>query len=231
MKQLTAAVIVAAGSSRRMQGICQDKLLLSIAGIPVLARTLINYQNAHSIDEIYVVTRPELFETVEGFAKTYGISKFRGCTAGGATRQHSVQNGVALCKTAHTVAIADGARPFTKSDDIDRVTLAAKKHGGAVLCVPAKDTVKILSADGFIDCTPPRSTLMLAQTPQTFRRQEFADLIARSIEENQAVTDDASIFEIYDKKVMPVVGNYDNIKITTQEDIALAETIAGKETL
>lgn len=231
MKGKVAALIVAAGSSRRMAGACGDKLLLNIQGIPVLARTLIRYEKAETVDEIYVVTRPELFDTIKQYAKDYNIQKFAGCTAGGATRQHSVQNGLALCKDAAFVAIGDGARPFTKSKDIDRVTLAAKQHGGALLCVAVKDTIKLLSPDGFVDHTPPRAQLMQAQTPQTFQKDIFETLMEQSIQDGKEVTDDASIFEMYGKKVMPVVGDYDNIKITTEEDIALAETIAGKEDL
>lgn len=231
MKQRTAAVIVAAGSSRRMQGVCGDKLLLPVGGIPVLARTLINYQKAKSIDEIFVVTRPELFDTVSTFAEEYGITKFISCAAGGETRQHSVQNGLALCDNATVVAIADGARPFTKPEHIDAVTNAAIVHGGALLCVPAKDTVKVIGEDGFVKTTPPRATLMLAQTPQTFCKETFSKLMERSMAEQKEVTDDASIFEAYGHRVLPVLGDYDNIKITTAEDIAMAETIAGKETL
>ncbi|MBQ6947998.1 MAG: 2-C-methyl-D-erythritol 4-phosphate cytidylyltransferase, partial [Clostridia bacterium] len=202
-----------------------------IAGIPVLARTLINYQKADSIDDIFVITRAELFDKVAEFVKEYKITKFKACAEGGATRQHSVQNGISLCVDAAYVAIGDGARPFTKPEHIDAVSQSAIEHGGALLCVPAKDTIKVIGADGFVDSTPPRDTLMQAQTPQTFCKETFQQLMTQSISENQVVTDDASIFEIYGQKVFPVMGDYDNIKITTKEDIAMAETIAGKETV
>jgi len=230
MNYRVAAVIVAAGSSRRMGTSCSDKLLLKIKDTEVLARTMIQYQKASSVDEIYVVTRADLIENVKQLAKQYGISKFAGVALGGKTRQQSVQNGVALCGNADFVAIADGARPFTKPEDIDKVTAAAQQHGGAVLCVAVKDTVKV-AANGLITLTPPRESLLLAQTPQTFKRDIFADLINQAIKEERQVTDDASVFEIYGKKVAVVIGDYDNIKITTAEDILQAETIAGKECL
>ena len=231
MNDRTAALIVAAGSSQRMKKVCKDKLLLEIKGIPVLARTLIQYQVADSIDDIYVVTRPELRETVATLATQYGIDKFRDCALGGRTRQHPVQNGLQLCKNASIVAIADGARPFTKPQHIDQTVAAAKQHGGAILCVPVKDTVKQLSPDGFIRHTPPRAQLLLAQTPQAFSLQAFTEYMERSIQDGHDVTDDASIFELYNQRVQPVIGDYDNIKITTEEDILQAETIAGKESV
>lgn len=231
MKQQAAAIIVAAGSSRRMRGVCADKLLLKIKDREVLARSMQCYEKAESISEIYVVTRPQLFDTVKSLADRYHIGKFAGCCAGGPTRQHSVQNGLALCPHAKLVAIADGARPFTKPADIDRVTDAAAEHGGALLCVAVKDTIKILAPDGTVDHTPPRAALLQAQTPQTFQREIFSQLMERSINEKREVTDDTSILEMYGQKVIPVIGDYDNIKITTQEDIVLAEAIAEKEEL
>lgn len=230
-KNMNIAIIVAAGASRRMGATCADKLMLKIGGKEVLARTLLQYENAASIDGIVVVTSRERFETVERIVKEYNITKFLKVTEGGQTRQHSVQNGLSACPEADIVSIADGARPFTKSSHIDAVSAAAEEHGGALLCVALKDTVKVLSSDGFVDHTPPRETLLAAQTPQTFQRSLFAKLMQRAFDEGTVVTDDASIFETYGHKVFPVIGDYDNIKITTAEDIALAEAIAGKESL
>ncbi len=226
---MNVAIIVAAGASRRMGTACADKLMLKIGGKEVLARTMLQYERAASIHQIYVVTSKERFAAVERLAKEYNICKFAGVTEGGATRQLSVQNGLRLCPEANIVSIADGARPFTKSEHIDAVTAAAAEHGGALLTVPVKDTIKILSPVGFVDSTPPRDTLLAAQTPQAFDRVRFAALMERAIAENKSVTDDASIFEMYGQAVYPVIGDYDNIKITTAEDIALAEAIAGKE--
>ncbi len=229
MKSIVAAIIVAAGASSRMGDACADKLMLKIHDCEVLARTMLCYQQAESIHEIYVVTRQDRMERVKALAEKYNITKFVGCCVGGASRQHSVQNGLALCPHAALVAIADGARPFTKPDDIDRVTRAAAEHGGALLCVPVKDTIKVISPNGTVDHTPPRNALLQAQTPQTFQRALFCQLMERSMAERREVTDDASIFEMYGHKVMAVMGDYDNIKITTKEDILVAQAIAGKE--
>lgn len=228
---MNIALIVAAGSSKRMGDACADKLMLKIEGVEVLARTLQSYQNATTIDKIVVVTSKERFAEVERLVKEYNITKFERICEGGATRQHSVQNGLKHCTDADIVSIADGARPFTSPDLIDRVTLAAKEHGGALACVPMKDTVKVLSPDGFIGTTPPRETLLAAQTPQAFKFKLFAELMDRAMCEGKAVTDDASVFELYSQKVCPVMADYDNIKITTPEDIILAGAIAGKEIL
>ncbi len=231
MSKKIAAIIVAAGLSRRMSSVCQDKLMLKIRDTEVLARTMIQYQRAQTVSDIYVVTRKELFDTVKGFAKTYGIDKFKGVCCGGETRQQSVTNGLALCEDADFVAIADGARPFVKPMDIDRVSLAAAQHGGAVLCVAVKDTVKVVGEDGFIVSTPPRETLLLAQTPQTFRKDRLCKLMQQANAQGKTVTDDSSVFEMFDEKVFAVIGDYDNIKITTEEDILQAETIAGKDSV
>ena len=228
---MNVAIIVAAGSSRRMGDACTDKLMLKIDGIEVLARAMQQYERATTIERIYVVTSKERFAAVERLAKDYNIQKFAGVAEGGATRQQSVQNGLNACPEASIVSIADGARPFTKPTLIDAVNAAAKEYGGALLCVPLKDTVKVRSTNGFVKHTPPRETLLAAQTPQAFKKALFTELMQRSIDENKVVTDDASIFEMYDQRVYPVIGDYDNIKITTAEDIALAEAIAGKEKL
>ncbi len=228
---MNVAIIVAAGSSSRMGNACADKLMLKINGTEVLARTMLQYQRACSIDRIYVVTSKERFSAVEQLARKYGIEKFAGLAEGGKTRQHSVQNGLKLCKEADIVSIADGARPFTKPELIDKVSAAAEAHGAALLCVPVKDTLKVLSPDGSIDHSPDRSTLLAAQTPQAFKQKLFADLMERAIKEGKVVTDDASVFEIYGQKVYPITSDYENIKITTPEDIILAKAIAGKENL
>ncbi len=228
---MNVAIIVAAGSSSRMGNACADKLMLKINKTEVLARTMLQYQRADSIDRIYVVTSKERFSAVETLAQKYQIDKFAGVTEGGKTRQHSVQNGLKLCTDADIVSIADGARPFTKPELIDKVTATAKEHGGALLCVPVKDTLKVLSENGFIDHSPDRNTLLAAQTPQAFNQKLFAKLMDKALKEGKAVTDDASIFEMYGQKVCPVISDYENIKITTPEDILQAEAIAVKEKL
>lgn len=220
------AVIVAAGSSRRMkQG---NKMTMPIAGIPVLARAMMQYQAADSISEIIVVTKKELFDTVADYAHRYNIGKFSRCVEGGADRQHSVLNGVTAAEDAEIISIADGARPFTSPAHIDTVANQAKADGAAILCVPATDTIKQIR-DGKIVSTPPRKNLVQAQTPQTFVRDFYYPLLKKSIDDGIAVTDDSSIVESYGYTVTPVIGSYDNIKITTAEDLDLAERIAAQE--
>lgn len=229
MSPVVSAVIVAAGNSSRMKSTCKDKLFLDLGSRPVLARTLQNYQNALSIHEIVVVCKAQDREAVAALAQTYNIRKFKTAVVGGSTRAHSVLNGLAaIDQAADFVAIADGARPFTDPKDIDRVSSAAFRQGAAILCTPVKDTIK-QTADGMITATPKREDLYAAQTPQTFERATFSKLLTKVIADNIPVTDDASVWEMV-SGVVPVIGSYNNIKITTPEDIALAKIIAGAQT-
>lgn len=228
MNPVVSAVIVAAGNSSRMKSACKDKLFLELGSRPVLARTLQNYQNALSIHEIVVVCKAQDCEAVAELAQTYNIRKFKTAVVGGSTRAQSVLNGLAaIDQAADFVAIADGARPFTDPKDIDRVSSAAFRQGAAILCTPVKDTIK-QTADGMITATPKREDLYAAQTPQTFERATFSRLLAKVIADNIPVTDDASVWETV-AGVVPVIGSYNNIKITTPEDIALAKIIAGAQ--
>lgn len=227
MKINNTAIIVAAGHSTRMKN-AGNKLFLSVGGVPILAHTLLRYEKAKSINSIIVVTRPELFENVKKIVTEYHITKFQSCTEGGKSRQQSVYNGILAAANADIVSIADGARPFTRPDDIDRVSAAAEKDGGAIMCVSVKDTIK-QTKNGKIVLTPPREQLLQAQTPQTFDRKILLPLMERALKEKVEVTDDASILEQYGFTVTPVIGSYDNIKITTDDDMILARQIAAKE--
>lgn len=224
----TAAIIVAAGSSRRA-GV-EDKLFVPINGKEILAYTLLQYQQAKSIDEIIVVTRTQNIDKVKSLKEKFGIGKLTKIILGGKTRSESVLCGVRVVSDDVTyIAIADGARPFTTAADIDLVSKNAWKSGAALLCVPAKDTIKILDENGNIESTPPRNLLVQAQTPQTFHKETYLSLALRAQKENLSVTDDSSIFEHFGHRVTPVIGNYRNVKITTPEDFLFAQAIAGKE--
>ena len=221
---MVSAIIVAAGSSTRMG--TTDKLFLHIGTKPVILHTLLQYQKAKSIDEIVVVTKREKQEEIAALCRDHSITKVVAIVEGGSDRNASVRCGIAAVSENCThIAIADGARPLTDPDDIDKVSAAAEKEGAAILGVPVKDTIKQLSPDGKISITPPRDILLQAQTPQTFCKETYIKLSDQAMAQSLSVTDDSSIFEAFGHKVTPIIGSYKNIKITTPEDILIAEKL------
>lgn len=217
------AVIVAAGSSTRMNGI--DKQTALVAGKPVIARTMAVFENCPSVSEIIVVTRSDLIEKIRAVAAEYGISKLKAVVPGGQKRSESVRNGIdAVSGSVSFVAIQDGARPLVTCEEIENCISDAKKYGASIVAVPVRDTIKITS-DGFVSNTPERDTLFAAQTPQIFGLSEYKDAMYRAFEELYEWTDDSMIFENAGKKVHITPGNSENIKITTPEDIEIAEAI------
>lgn len=219
----TSAVIVAAGSSRRMNGI--DKMLTELCGIPVLARAMMAFQQNGNIDEIVVVTRPASVDRVNEFARVYGISKLAAVVPGGETRGMSVRNGVgAVSPECEYIAIQDGARPLVSQGEINRCIADAEKYGASIVAVPVKDTIKV-AHDGTVSVTPERKTLFAAQTPQVFERKKYEDAMDKAFRELDSWTDDSQIMEHAGYEVHISVGSPDNIKITSPGDIYAAEAI------
>ena len=177
-KPLVGAVIAAGGMAQRMQGI--DKQQLVIGGVPVLARSILALGQVEQVGEIVVVTKPELFETLEGWRERYHLPPFL-LAAGGSTRQQSVQAGVAmLSEQVEYVAIHDGARPFATRELIERCLQSAIEHGAATAAVRAKDTIKVSAQDGSIESTPDRSRLYLTQTPQIFSLELYKKAVRQA---------------------------------------------------
>ncbi len=219
----TSAVIVCAGNSTRMQG--RNKILLPLGGSTVIGTALAAFQSCPEIAEIIVVAREQDIPEIKEIAGKCGITKLSGCTAGGATRQESVMNGIRLIsKETELIAVHDGARPLVKSEHISRAVKDALVFGGATLGVPVKDTIKMVD-DGLITDTPPRSSLYITQTPQIFRKKLYFEGIDFALEHSLDFTDDCQLVEAIGGKVYMTVGDYTNIKITTPEDIAIAEAI------
>lgn len=219
------ALIPAAGMGKRM-GAGINKQYLLLGGKPILAHTISVFENAPCIDDIYlIVPKPEIPYCREQVVERYGFAKVRGIVPGGAERQNSVLNGLRAVADAgddDVVLIHDGVRPFIPLQVLERAVESASAHDGALVAVPAKDTVKVVR-DGIIRDTPPRETLWLAQTPQAFRYGVIR--AAHEIAEAEAFlgTDDAMLVERLEKEVHIVMGDYRNIKITTPEDLILAE--------
>uniref|UniRef100_A0A831TY96 2-C-methyl-D-erythritol 4-phosphate cytidylyltransferase n=1 Tax=Geobacter metallireducens TaxID=28232 RepID=A0A831TY96_GEOME len=220
------ALIPAAGMGKRM-GASINKQYLLLDGMPILARTLEVFERSPLVDGIFVVIpADEIPFCREQVVERHGFKKVRAIVAGGAERQQSVLNGLrAMEGTAgedDVVLIHDGVRPFVTEEILDRAAAVAREHDGALVAVPAKDTVKVVE-NGIITATPPRETLWLAQTPQAFRcgiiraAHEVADA------ERFLGTDDAMLVERLGRQVRIVLGDYRNVKITTPEDLVLAE--------
>ncbi len=220
-RPIVSAVIVAAGNSTRMG---TNKQLLMLGDRPVIAHTLATFQRSSVIDEIVLVTRTQDRDTLQGIAVQYGITKLAAVVAGGAERQESVANGVAACRTdAAYFAIHDGARPLITLELIAAAVEAAQCDGAAAVAVRVKDTVKVANERGFIVDTPDRATLWSVQTPQVFERALYLDALARAQASGLRVTDDCRLAEAAGYAVRLVEGSYANIKITTPEDIRVAE--------
>lgn len=224
-KYYTSAVILAAGSSTRM-GSEVTKQFLCVAGIPVVARSVIEFERSEFIDEIIIVAKKEEISSYEGFAEKYGITKPFKVIEGGETRQISARNGVdAVNGKSKFVAIHDAARCLITQDLISRVCHGAYLHKGAVLAIRATDTVKIGDKSAFVESTPERKLTWQAQTPQVFGVNAFraASYIAR--DEGFEGTDDASLLEHIRIPVKLVEGSRENIKITEKCDVYFAEAV------
>lgn len=217
-----SAVIVAAGSSRRMKSDV-PKILMELLGEKVIHRTARAFENSDYIDEIIVVTREQDIEEIKLILAD--ITKLKTVVPGGSERQESVLNGV-HATSGDIIAIHDGARPLVSDEEIRRVIEDAEKYGAATLSAVPKDTVKVADKDGFVSETPDRSTLRNIYTPQVFGREEYLSA-AESEEAKRAMyTDDCQLFEKLNKRVFLSEGKYTNIKITTPEDLAIATAIA-----
>ncbi len=219
------ALVPAAGMGKRM-GAEINKQYLLLACKPIVAHTLQVFEDAPFVDDIYVIVpEAEIPYCREQVVERYGFTKVRGIVAGGAERQNSVMNGLKAVSDAgddDVVLIHDGVRPFVTRQILKHSVETARQHDGALVAVPVKDTVKVVK-DGSVVATPRREELWLAQTPQAFRYPVI--LAAHEIAEAERYlgTDDASLVEWLGKEVHVVMGDYRNIKITTPEDLILAE--------
>lgn len=219
----TCAVIVAAGGFSRMGGI--HKQFAPLLDVPVLARTMLAFQRCPEISSLVVVAREEEIPDVQKLAISYEISKLCAIAAGGGTRTASVAAGIGACPDgAAYFAIHDGARPLVTPALIGRTVRKAWETGAAAPAVPVKDTVKF-ALEGIVQSTPDRRELFAVQTPQVFERESFLRCMERARLSGEEVTDDCQLFERAGLPVHLVPGDYRNIKITTPEDLAIAEAL------
>ncbi len=228
MNGFVTAIIVAAGGSTRM-GLGFSKQFIPLCGEPVIAHTLRAFERADIIASVVVVCREQDKNEIMKIAADNGFGKVKAFVNGGATRDESVRNGIAACdeRTTH-YAIHDGARPLISVDDIERVVKAAFETKAAALGTNVTDTIKVVDDNENIVSTPLRSTLRAVQTPQVFEKSLYLGALERASAGDETVTDDCKLVELSGGKVRIVPGSETNIKLTTQSDITLAESILGK---
>lgn len=220
-------IIAAAGSSSRMDGINKQTALL--AGVPVLARTLLAFERSDSVSSIILVVKPEDVFSMQLMAQKYSIDKLTDIVCGGDTRQESVLKGFErLPRNAEAVLIHDGARPFVDDLIIRSVADALITRSAVTCAVPVKDTIKVTDKNGMVISTPDRSSLAAVQTPQGVCVKDYL-AATEKIGDVSNFTDDMSVMEAAGYEVYTVAGSYRNIKITTPEDLKLAEYLIGGE--
>ena len=218
-----SAVVAAAGSSRRMGG--GNKLLLPLDGIPVLVRTLRALEEATLVREIVVASREEDLLVIGDLCKTYGISKPVKIVCGGETRTASVLAATMECREdAAFIAVHDGARPLVTPELIDNVIRLAFRTNAAAPAVAVKDTIKAVEENKVVT-TPDRDALRCIQTPQVFDAALLRAALQAAVAGEIPITDDCSAVERLGKEIYLTEGSYENIKITTPEDMALATAI------
>ena len=226
-----AAIIVAGGSGKRM-GMNIKKQFIELDKKPILAHTIEAFNKCKVIDEIIVVVGKEDKEKVKAeIINRYGYHKVTQIVEGGAERQDSVYNGLMAVKDGvQYVMIHDGARPFISEEIVEKSLSMTKEKQATVVAVPVKDTIKVVNEEYEVEDTPKRSTLWSVQTPQSFKKELLIEAYAYARERNLIVTDDSMLVEAYGKRVHVVEGDYNNIKITTQEDLVLGQAILMSKT-
>lgn len=229
MNSKICVLIPAAGEGSRLESAVK-KPYLTLAQKPILARTIQQFEQNTAVDEIFVIVNEADFEICNTTVlEPYAFQKVRGLVAGGATRQLSVYNGIrALPADTDFVIVHDGVRPFVTDETIFACLDAAAAWGAAVAAVPAKETIKISNAEGFIVETPNRERLWTVQTPQVFRKSLLAEAHQTAEEKQLTATDDAVLVEQLGYPVKLVKGSYANLKITTPEDLRIAEAFLAE---
>ena len=224
-KHHVTAIIVAAGNSTRM-GSEQSKELIEILDKPVIAWTIGAFQDSDLIDDIVVVCRQEDLLNFYDITSYFEFDKVTTVVTGGASRHESVLKGIQSAnQNTEFFAIHDGARPLILTDDINKVIKAAFAVKAATLGVPVKDTIKFTYPSGIIKSTPDRSNIWSVQTPQVFEKELYLNALKHASNLGREFTDDCQLIENTGNPVMMCEGDYTNIKITTPEDIYVAEDI------
>lgn len=228
-RYFTTAIIAAAGSGTRM-GSQGNKQLIYLKDKTVIAHTIKAFEEAELIDEIIVSAKKEVLEDISKEVSNHNFKKVALVISGGETRQQSVFSALSeVSQKTKFVAVHDGARPFIEASLIDKVCENAYIHKCAALGVKVKDTIKAVDSKGFIAKTIDRDGLRAIQTPQVFDIKLYLKAMAAALQNNRDYTDDCQLIESVGGKVFFVEGSYLNLKITTNEDILLAQSILNEE--
>ena len=222
---MVSVIFPAAGAGRRMKA-DRNKVLLELSGVPILLRTLRRFSAVPAVAELIVVVAKDEIAFVEGMLeKAQGLKPWR-VVQGGAERQYSIANGMAhLAADADIVLVHDAARPLVSLAAIEAVIFAAREKGAAIAAVRAKNTIKVVGEDGRVEATPARASLWEVQTPQGFRREILQRAYEKAAQDGFLGTDDASLVERIGEAVFVVESDYGNLKITTPEDLWMAEAL------
>lgn len=218
-----SAVVVAAGSARRMEGI--DKVLAPLGELPILVHTLSAFEDCPAFDEVVVVTREDLLVEVSRLCRDYSLQKVTKVVVGGAERIDSVRAGIQEVRSdAALIAIHDGARPLVTQQILDETVAQAARSGAAAPAIPVTDTIK-RAQDGRTVETVDRSSLWAMQTPQIFEAGLIRAAIEKAVADQEPLTDDCAAVERLGMPVTLTQGSRENIKVTTPFDLLLGEAI------
>lgn len=221
---MISAIILAGGKGKRM-GAKISKQYIELNGKPILYYTLKRFADCEGIDKIILVLpKDEIEYCNKEILEKYSL-KVDMIVEGGKERQDSVYNALQKINASEIVLIHDGARAFVSERVIKEGIKYAKIYGAAAPGVMPKDTIKVVDENGFSDSTPDRSKLLAIQTPQTFKLEIIKECHEKVKENNISVTDDTMVVEMYNNKVYLYNGEYTNIKVTTPEDLILAERL------
>ena len=225
---MNGVVIVAAGSGSRMKRDI-NKQFIKLDGKEIIAYTIEKFYKSEDIDDIVIVIKEnEEKYFIENIINKYGFDNIK-LAYGGKERQDSVYNGIKkLNRNCEIVLIHDGARPFVNEDIIKNSIEEAKENNAVVVGVPVKDTIKVVDSDGNIVDTPNRSLLWSVQTPQSFKYEIITRAYEYAYSNDYYGTDDAMLVEHIGYNVKMIQGSYDNIKITTEEDLHFGIQILNK---
>lgn len=222
----TGVVIVAAGSGKRM-GAGRNKLWLPLGGRPILSHTIELFANHPEIGEVVLVVSERDEADIQALLskESYAVT----VTRGGAERQISVRLGLsALSEKISYVLVHDAARPFVTKEQISGIIRQVRQDQATIMAVPVKDTIKVVGATGVVESTPARESLWAVQTPQAFRLSLLREAHEAAVQSGRVGTDDAMLVEWLGHPVTVMLGSYENIKITTPDDLWLGEEILRK---
>ncbi len=228
MDKLTV-IVAAAGAGKRL-GLGKNKAFAVLGGLPLLVQCLRMLSDTGLAEKTIVAVGADEVAMTESLLrdyKEYFPALQTSVVAGGSERTDSVKNALAIAGSDGYIAVHDGARPFAGQEVFERTLKAAQKTGAAIAAVPVKNTIKVIDGGGYVESTPQRSTLQAVQTPQIFKAELLQRAYSSENLQGAAVTDDASLVERLGVKVAVAEGSYENIKITTPEDLLLAEKICA----